>query len=67
MVECGRGGVLTVVSVGLLGAQLMPNDAALIGAWVCGRAAELALSHGDASKESLLPTDVLAHLAGELE
>jgi hypothetical protein len=33
-----------------------------VGAWVCGRAAELALRDGAASEESLLPTDVLAHL-----
>lgn len=62
MATGGMGDVLTGVCAGLLGAQLPPHDAARIGAWVCGRAAELALSDGDASEESLLPTDVLAHL-----
>lgn len=62
MATGGMGDVLTGVCAGLLGAKILPNDAARIGAWVCGRAAELALSHGGASEESLLPTDVLAHL-----
>ncbi len=64
MATGGMGDVLTGVCAGLLGSQLLPNDAARVGAWVCGRAAELALSHGDASEESLLPTDVLGHLGG---
>lgn len=62
MATGGMGDVLTGVCAGLLGAKLSPNDAARVGAWACGRAAELALSGGRASEESLLPTDVLAHL-----
>ncbi len=62
MATGGMGDVLTGVCAGLLGARVRPNDAARLGAWVCGRAAELALSHGHASEESLLPSDVLAYL-----
>jgi NAD(P)H-hydrate epimerase len=56
------GDVLTGVCGALLGQQLTPNDAARLGAWLCGRAAELAISHGGASEESLLPRDVLDNL-----
>ena len=62
MATGGMGDVLTGVCAGLLGAKLLPNDAARLGAWLCGRAAELAISGGAASEESLLPTDVLDHL-----
>jgi NAD(P)H-hydrate epimerase len=40
----------------------LPNDAARLGAWLCGRAAELAIFSGTSSEESLLPDDVLDHL-----
>lgn len=66
MATGGMGDVLTGVCAGLLGAKLSPHDAARVGAWACGRAAELALSGGGASEESLLPTDVLAHLGPAL-
>ncbi len=62
MATGGMGDVLTGVCAGLLGQGLSPNDAARLGAWLCGRAAELALNEGDASEESLLPRDVLDHL-----
>lgn len=62
MATGGMGDVLTGVCGALLGQKLSPNDAARLGAWVCGRAAELALSSGQASEESLLPRDVLEHL-----
>jgi hydroxyethylthiazole kinase-like uncharacterized protein yjeF len=62
MATGGMGDVLTGVCAALLGAKHSPNDSARLGAWLCGRAAELALSEGDASEESLLPTDVLDHL-----
>ncbi len=62
MATGGMGDVLTGVCAGLLGQKLSPNDAARLGAWLCGRAAELALSKGDVSEESLLPRDVLDHL-----
>ncbi len=62
MATGGMGDVLTGVCAALLAQHLAPYDAARLGAWLCGRAAELALSHGRASQESLLPTDVLANL-----
>ncbi|HEY3663099.1 MAG TPA: NAD(P)H-hydrate dehydratase, partial [Chthoniobacterales bacterium] len=58
----GMGDVLTGVCAGLLGQRLSPNDAARLGAWLCGRAAEMAILNGNASEESLLPLDLLAHL-----
>jgi hydroxyethylthiazole kinase-like uncharacterized protein yjeF len=62
MATGGMGDVLTGVCGALLGQRLSPNDAARLGAWLCGRAAELAIFNGKASEESLLPRDVLDHL-----
>jgi len=62
MATGGMGDVLTGVCAALLGAKLAPRDAARLGAWLCGRAAELAVFDGNASEESLLPRDVLDHL-----
>ena len=62
MATGGMGDVLTGVCAGLIGQGLPLYDAARIGAWVCGRAAEMAIFHDKASEESLLPSDVLAHL-----
>jgi NAD(P)H-hydrate epimerase len=39
MATGGMGDVLTGVCAALLGAKLRPNDAARLGAWLCGRAA----------------------------
>ena len=62
MATGGMGDVLTGVCAALLGAKLTARDAARVGAWVCGRAAELAIFGGQASEESLLPRDLLEHL-----
>jgi NAD(P)H-hydrate epimerase len=62
MATGGMGDVLTGVCTALLGQKLQPYDAGRLGAWLCGRAAELAISHGRASEQSLLPRDVLDHL-----
>jgi hydroxyethylthiazole kinase-like uncharacterized protein yjeF len=62
MATGGMGDVLTGVCGALLGAKLAPYDAARLGAWLCGRAAELAIFNGDASEESLLPRDVIERL-----
>ncbi len=67
MATGGMGDVLTGVCAGLLGAKILPNDAARLGAWVCGRAAELVLSHGRGSEESLLPSDLLDHLGAAFQ
>ena len=58
----GMGDVLTGVCAGLAGRKLSLYDTARIGAWVCGRAAEIAIFNFGASEESLLATDVLNHL-----
>ena len=44
MATGGMGDVLTGVCAALLGARLSTYDAARLGAWLCGRAAELAIS-----------------------
>jgi len=62
MATGGMGDVLTGVCAALAAEKLSLYDAARIGAWVCGRAAELAIFHSGASQESLLPRDVLNHL-----
>ncbi|MDQ2824609.1 MAG: NAD(P)H-hydrate dehydratase, partial [Verrucomicrobiota bacterium] len=62
MATGGMGDVLTGVCAGLVGQKLSIYDAARVGAWVCGRAAEMSIFRSNASEESLLPRDVLAHL-----
>ena len=62
MATGGMGDVLTGVCAGLLGQGLSLYDAARIGAWLCGRAAEIAIFNGNQSEQSLLPRDVLNHL-----
>ena len=62
MASGGMGDVLTGVCAGLLGRTLSLYDAARIGSWVCGRAAEMAIFISGVSEESLLASDVLDHL-----
>jgi NAD(P)H-hydrate epimerase len=62
MATGGMGDVLTGVCAGLVGQGLSLYDAARIGAWVCGRAAEIAIFNNGQSEQSLLPRDVLNHL-----
>jgi hydroxyethylthiazole kinase-like uncharacterized protein yjeF len=62
MASGGMGDVLTGVCAGLLGQKLSLYDAARVGAWACGRAAEMSIFAGGASEESLLATDVLDRL-----
>jgi NAD(P)H-hydrate epimerase len=62
MASGGMGDVLTGVCTGLVGQGLSLYDAARLGAWVCGRAAEISIFHGGQSEESLLSRDVLDHL-----
>ena len=62
MASGGMGDVLTGVCAGLAGRELSLYDAGRIGAWVCGRAAEMSIFTAGASEESLLASDVLAHL-----
>jgi ADP-dependent NAD(P)H-hydrate dehydratase / NAD(P)H-hydrate epimerase len=62
MATGGMGDVLTGVCAGLLGQGLSPYDAARVGAWLCGRAAEIAIVNSNQTEQSLLPRDVLNHL-----
>ncbi len=62
MATGGMGDVLTGVCAAMAGQRLPLYDAARVGAWVCGRAAELAIYRGNQSEESLVATDVIAHL-----
>ncbi|HEY0369376.1 MAG TPA: NAD(P)H-hydrate dehydratase [Chthoniobacterales bacterium] len=62
MATGGMGDVLTGVCAALIAQKLSLYDAARVGAWICGRAAELAIFNGNASEESLLPRDVLDNL-----
>ena len=60
MATGGSGDVLTGVCGALLGQHLEPYDAARLGAWLCGRAAEMTLE--SESEESMLPSDTLRYL-----
>jgi NAD(P)H-hydrate epimerase len=62
MASGGMGDVLTGVCAGLAGRELSMYHAGRVGAWTCGRAAEIAIFQNSASEESLLASDVLAHL-----
>ena len=62
MATGGMGDILTGVCAGLAGQGLSLYDAARFGAWLCGRAGEIAIFSGSQSEQSLLPRDVLDHL-----
>jgi len=70
MATGGMGDVLTGVCAALLAQKLSPFDAARVGAWACGRAAEISIFNNGESQQSLLPRDVLTNLGralGELQ
>jgi NAD(P)H-hydrate epimerase len=62
MATGGMGDVLTGVCAALVGQGVSLYDAARVGAWVCGRAAEIAIFEKGETQESLLPRDVLKNL-----
>jgi NAD(P)H-hydrate epimerase len=62
MATGGMGDILTGVCAGLLGQGLSLYDAARVGSWLCGRAAEIAIFNHAQSEQSLLPRDVLDNL-----
>jgi hydroxyethylthiazole kinase-like uncharacterized protein yjeF len=62
MATGGMGDVLTGVCAALLGQGLSLYDAARVGAWACGRAAEIAIFEEGESEQSVLPRDVLSNL-----
>ena len=63
MATGGMGDILTGVCGALIAQKLSPFDAARLGAWLCGRSAEIARFNHGASEQSLLPRDVLDHLS----
>jgi NAD(P)H-hydrate epimerase len=67
MATGGMGDVLTGVCAALIGQSLSLYDAARIGAWVCGRAAEIAIFEKGESEQSILPRDVLENLGSAFE
>jgi NAD(P)H-hydrate epimerase len=60
MATGGSGDVLTGVCAALLGRGISTYDAGRLGAWLCGKASELALE--EESEESMLPSDTIKHL-----
>ena len=58
----GMGDVLTGVTAALIGSGRSPRDAAILGAWLCGRAAEIAIFNGADSQESLTASSVIDYL-----
>lgn len=62
MATGGQGDLLA----GVIGARLaigdQPMDAAKLGSWLCGRAAEICLTQSGISEESLTPSDVALQL-----
>lgn len=63
MATGGMGDVLTGLCAGLMAQGKTPRDAATLGAWLCGRSAEIAISHGE-SQESLTARHVVRFLGG---
>lgn len=64
MATGGMGDVLTGICAGLAAQRVPLYDAACLGAWLSGRAAERAITHGGHSQESLAAGDVAHHLGG---
>lgn len=64
MATGGMGDVLSGVCAALIFQRLSMYDAARMGAWICGRAAEIAIFRGRQSEQSLLARDVLKNLGG---
>jgi hydroxyethylthiazole kinase-like uncharacterized protein yjeF len=62
MASGGQGDLLAGVIGARLAAGDAPLEAAALGAWLCGRSAEICLNQPHLSEESLTPGDVLHHL-----
>ena len=57
----GSGDVLTGIILSLMAQHYTAEEAAVVGVWIHALAADLALAAGN-SEESLLPSDIIAHL-----
>lgn len=62
MATGGMGDVLTGLCTALVAQGVAVFDAACLGAWLCGRAAEIAVRDGAESQESLVAGDVTSQL-----
>ena len=60
----GQGDLLAGVLGSLLAVGNPPIESAALAAWLCGRAAEIAVNQPGISEESLTPSDVAHHLGG---
>jgi NAD(P)H-hydrate epimerase len=60
----GMGDALTGVCAALLAQKHPPREAAMLGAWLCGRAAERFVFGPNGSPESLVASEVIRHLGG---
>jgi len=59
MASGGMGDVLAGITAALLAQGLSPYESAMVGAWVCGRSAEIAVSASGESQESLRASHVI--------
>jgi len=62
MATGGQGDLLAGVIGARLAAGDSPLEAGCLSAWLCGRGAEISVSHSNQSEESITPSDVLNHL-----
>jgi NAD(P)H-hydrate epimerase len=60
----GMGDALTGVCAALLAQKHPPREAAMLGAWLCGRAAERFVFGPNGSPESLVASEVIRNLGG---
>ncbi|MCB1097590.1 MAG: NAD(P)H-hydrate dehydratase [Verrucomicrobiae bacterium] len=58
----GMGDALTGICTALIAQGLSAHNAGVAGSWLLGRAAEIAISHGGESVESLTASAVIQHL-----
>jgi NAD(P)H-hydrate epimerase len=56
------GDVLSGVCAAMLGSGRSLREAAMLGAWLCARAGEIAIFNDSDSQESLSATSVIKHL-----
>jgi NAD(P)H-hydrate epimerase len=63
----GMGDTLTGVCAALIGGGHTPRDAAMLGAWLCGQAAEIAIFQGKDSQESLSASAVIENFGAACE